>query len=190
MRRVETEESERPLVLAAQRGEAAAMQILVARDGRWVRAIVGGLVSDAQAADDIVQKVWTTAWERIQSLREAGCWRAWLYRLARSAAMDAGREAGRRRRVSVELRRAADVPARQPQPQEVVESLEMHQRVLGAIRGLPAIYREPFILRHLEDWNYQQIARTLGISAEAVETRLVRARRLLRESLADGREQA
>ena len=66
----------------------------------------------------------------------------------------------------------------------------MHQRVLGAIRGLPAIYREPFILRHLEDWNYQQIAQTLGVSVEAVETRLVRARRLLREALADGWQRA
>ena len=48
---------------------------------------------------------------------------------------------------------------------------------------LPAIYREPFVLRHLEDWSYAEIGEVLGLSVDTVETRLVRARRLLREML-------
>jgi RNA polymerase sigma-70 factor (ECF subfamily) len=65
----------------------------------------------------------------------------------------------------------------------VVEA-ERQDRVLSAIQGLPAIYREPFVLRHLNDWSYQQIADLMGLPVDSVETRLVRARRLLREALA------
>ena len=60
---------------------------------------------------------------------------------------------------------------------------ETHQRVLNAIAGLPEIYREPFVLRHLEDWSYKQIAEAMDMPVDTVETRLVRARRLLREAL-------
>jgi RNA polymerase sigma-70 factor (ECF subfamily) len=48
---------------------------------------------------------------------------------------------------------------------------------------MPAIYREPFVLRHLEDWSYRQIAETLDLPVDTVGTRLVRARRMLQETL-------
>ena len=60
---------------------------------------------------------------------------------------------------------------------------ELRAELLQAIEALPALYREPFVLRHLEDWSYAQIGELLGLPTETVETRLVRARRLLREAL-------
>jgi RNA polymerase sigma-70 factor (ECF subfamily) len=58
--------------------------------------------------------------------------------------------------------------------------------VIEAIKALPALYREPFVLRHVQDWSYRQIAETMGIPVDTVETRLVRARRHLRAAL-DGK---
>ena len=57
--------------------------------------------------------------------------------------------------------------------------------MLAAINGLPALYREPFVLRHMNGWGYQQIAEVMDLPVDTVETRLVRARRLLREALKD-----
>jgi RNA polymerase sigma-70 factor (ECF subfamily) len=62
---------------------------------------------------------------------------------------------------------------------------EQHGEVLNAVRALPALYREPFVLRHLNNWTYQEIADVMGMPVDSVETRLVRARRLLREALKD-----
>ena len=61
-----------------------------------------------------------------------------------------------------------------------------HQRetMLKAIGKLPEIYREPFVLKHLDGWSYAQIAEAMGLPVDTVETRLVRARRLLRQELA------
>ncbi|HUW82598.1 MAG TPA: RNA polymerase sigma factor [Phycisphaerae bacterium] len=176
-------QSDRPLVLAAQRGERAAMQLLVARDGRWVRGLIGAMVGEADAVDDIAQQVWLAVWQRIRGLRDPDRWRAWLWKVARSVVVDAGRQNGRRREVLGGLERAEDVPAVGDEPGRRVAALELHRRVLGAVRGLPAIYREPFVLRHLEGWSYRQIGEALDLSTETVETRLVRARRLLREAL-------
>jgi RNA polymerase sigma-70 factor, ECF subfamily len=47
------------------------------------------------------------------------------------------------------------------------------------------LYREPFVLRHMNGWNYQQIAEAMEMPVDSIETRLVRARRLLRDALKD-----
>jgi RNA polymerase sigma-70 factor (ECF subfamily) len=60
---------------------------------------------------------------------------------------------------------------------------EQRRQLTAAIRSLPALYREPFVLRHLEGWTYQEIAEVFDMPVDTVETRLVRARRHLREAL-------
>ena len=50
---------------------------------------------------------------------------------------------------------------------------------------MPVLYREPFVLRHVSGWSYKEIAAVLDLAVDSVETRLVRARRFLRESLKD-----
>ena len=53
----------------------------------------------------------------------------------------------------------------------------------AAVDALPVLYREPFVLRHLNGWSYKQIAEVMDMPVDSIETRLVRARRLLREAL-------
>ena len=67
-------------------------------------------------------------------------------------------------------------------PDELIGE-EQRNLVLDAVQSLPALYREPFVLRHLEDWSYREIGELLELPVDTVETRLVRARRLLREML-------
>jgi RNA polymerase sigma-70 factor (ECF subfamily) len=124
-------------------------------------------------------------WQQADRLREPARWRAWLARLTRNAAIDAGRDEARRRKITGPGDPAAleAVAAIRPSPVEQVTLSERQRIVLGSIQGLPAIYREPFMLRHLEEWSYQQIAEHLDAPIKTVETRLVRARRLLREAL-------
>ena len=55
--------------------------------------------------------------------------------------------------------------------------------MMAVIEKLPVLYREPFVLRHLNGWSYREIADVLDMPVDSVETRLVRARRMLRNSL-------
>lgn len=171
------------LIGAAQRGERSAFENLHSRHDRWVRGIVYATLGNHAALDDVLQQVWTQVWQQLGTLSDPSKWRGWLYRLARNAAIDAGQDASRRR----QWLRAAAVPEAfdgAGNPLDAAIEAERRKRVLDSIQALPAIYREPFILRHLEDWNYSQIGLTLGLPVDTVETRLVRARRLLREMLA------
>ena len=122
-------------------------------------------------------------WERLGSLKEPERIRPWLYSVARNAALDAAQAGKRRRAASLEPMADRLDDHRSGGPTSAALGDELRATLLRAVESLPAIYREPFVLRHLEDWSYAEIGEMLGLPIETVETRLVRARRLLREML-------
>jgi len=180
-----TDAGDHELIAAAQRGERGALDVFVRRHDGWVRNVVYATIGNPWLVDDVVQHVWTKVWQQIGTLMDPLRWRSWLYRLAKNAAIDAGLKAGKERRRRVGLDEAISATSREPEPSKALLGAESHRRVLSAIRGLPEIYREPFILRHVEDWSYAQIGEAMSMPVDTVETRLVRARRLLRSALRD-----
>ena len=183
MRPAEEFDPDRPVIEAVRAGDRHAFNELVRGQGSWVRGVIFSVLGDAGQVDDVAQQAWAAVWQRIGELRDVSRWRPWLYRLVRNAAIDLGRETTRRRQ---HARTLADIPLRPMQPAAADEELarkEQRSRVLMAIEALPVLYREPFVLRHVSGWSYQQIAETMGMPVDSVETRLVRARRFLRESL-------
>ena len=176
---------EQPVVEAIRGGDRYAFEELVRRQERWVRGVIFGVLGNHDRVDDVTQQVWLAVWQRISELRDARRWRPWLYRLTRNAAIDAGRGVTRRRNQAQALASEAPrLPSASLSEGGLVHD-ERHGVVLEAIRALPALYREPFVLRHLNDWSYHEIAEVMGMPVDSVETRLVRARRFLREALKD-----
>jgi RNA polymerase sigma-70 factor (ECF subfamily) len=176
---------EEPVIEAIRQGDKYAFSELVRRQNRFVRGVVLGVLGSTDRVDDVTQQVWAAVWERAEKLRDVKRWRSWLYRLARNAAIDAGRDVTRRRNrdtLVTEHVRATGVPADKTPAASLIGD-EEHRTVLAAIEGLPALYREPFVLRHMNGWSYQQIADVMDMPVDSVETRLVRARRLLRSAL-------
>lgn len=172
------------LVADAKRGDRRAADRLVRENQSWVRSVIYGVTGRLDLVDDIAQQVWMQAWQRIESLEDPARLRSWLYSIAHNAAVDAVVAAQRRPRPVEVEEHAADPRRTQPEsPVQAVVRDEVHRNLLRAIESLPAIYREPFVLRHMEKWSYAQIGEALGLVEETVETRLVRARRLLREML-------
>ncbi len=88
---------EEPVIDAIRSGDRYAFEELVRRQSGWIRAVVFGVLGDPDLVEDVVQQVWTAVWTRIKELRDPKAWRPWLYRLARNAAVDAGRGVQRRR---------------------------------------------------------------------------------------------
>jgi RNA polymerase sigma-70 factor (ECF subfamily) len=176
-------DAEEPVIDAIRQGDRHAFCELVRRQNRFVRSVVVGVLGPTDRVDDVTQQVWTAVWERIGKLRDARRWRSWLYRLARNAAIDAGRDLTRRRNRSEQMAREPAPMENHQTPDSEAADNEQHRRVLGAITALPALYREPFVLRHINGWSYAEIAEVMGMPVNSVETRLVRARRLLREAL-------
>jgi len=186
MKAVEAEhDPERAVIDAIQQGDPHAVAELIQRQGRWVRGVIFAAAGRLDEVDDVAQRVWMQVWREARRLEDPARWRPWLYRIARNAATDAARGRRRRRgllRGLLERRRAER--AEETGPDRGLLGSERQQTMLQAIASLPALYREPFVLKHLEDWSYRQIGGALGLPTDTVETRLVRARRLLRQRLA------
>ena len=180
----DTYDAEHSVIEAICQGDRYAFAEFAHRNDPWVRAVIFGVLGRRQHLDDVCQQAWTRFWEQIPKLRDTRRWRPWLYRLARNVAVDAGRELTRRRRL---VRSTGRAPAAAPShlPRDELADRERRSAVLDAVQALPAIYREPFVLRHVEGWNYRRIGEVMGLCENTVETRLVRARRLLREALKD-----
>jgi len=189
MKAVEVEyDPEIPVIEAIQGGDPHAMAELVRRQGRWVRGVLFGVLGRLDDVDDVAQRVWMQVWRQARQLENPARWRVWLYRIARNAATDAGRHKQRQRRLVDEAGQRIRLAGSQENdrvalPEQRVVADEKQRMMLNAISALPPLYREPFVLRHLEDWTYRQIGDALGLPVDTVETRLVRARRLLREQL-------
>lgn len=171
------------LIAAVRGGDRSAWDSLIRHNERWVRGVVFATTGNPRIVDDVCQQVWTQVWQQVGTLAHEDKWKAWLYRLARNAAIDAGERVTRQRQLAGGSLEHVTAAAVGPTPDQAAMMQERHRRVLSAIQALPALYREPFVLRHLEDWSYEQIAETLSLPVDTVETRLVRARRMLRESL-------
>jgi RNA polymerase sigma-70 factor (ECF subfamily) len=182
----EQQDPDQSLFEALSQTDAGSMVQIMQRHERWVRGVVFGVLGRADSVDDVMQEIWLTVWRRASTLQDSSRWRFWLYAIARNTAVDAGRKVTRQRsmwkRLTQQLSHSAGYDGH---VHHRLAGKEQHERVLSAIRGLPEIYREPFVLRHLEDWSYRQIAQTMGLPVATVETRLVRARRLLRQVLGD-----
>ncbi len=177
-------ETMRERIARARRGEPGAAARLVRDHDAWVRSAIYAVTARSELVDDLVQQIWTRVWERLDTLENPEQFRAWLYSVARNTALDGSMADKRRRSRFTPLDdHAAPLDRRQPGPLAAVARGELQATLVGAVQSLPALYREPFVLRHLEDWNYAEIGQVLGLSVETVETRLVRARRLLREML-------
>ena len=176
---------DQPLIEAIQQGDKFAFEDFVRRHESWIRSVVFGVLGQRDAVDDVVQQIWAAVWQRISGLRDSRRWRPWLYSLSRNAALDAGRQVTRRREQMRSLAAEAAVRPRQQVDRSCDDAdvSERHAVALDAIRALPALYREPFVLRHVNGWSYKEIADVMGIPVDTVETRLVRARRRLRERL-------
>lgn len=173
------------LVTAVQRGEPVAADRFVREHDGWLRSVIYGVTGRPDLVDDVVQQVWMQVWARLDSLKDPRRVRPWLYSVARHAAIDAAVARRRGETRTGRLERLPEVAERNTarSPAQVLLGDELRNVLLRAVQSLPALYREPFVLRHLENWSYAEIGEVLGLPVETVETRLVRARRLLREML-------
>jgi len=163
--------------------EKRALEEIIALHETWVRGVVLAVTGRPDDVDDVTQQVWMRLWESRDQLSNVEDLRKWLYRMARNAAIDAGRSTTRRRGFWKRVKQFWRPGAPVAQPDEDMISAEQSKRTMGAIESLDEKYRTVMVLRVWREMSYDEIAHTLDITPAAVETRLVRARRMLRARL-------
>lgn len=136
----------------------------------------------APELEDLLQDVAMKVVAHANQLRDRGRARAWLRSIAVNVATSAGRKSAVRKRTF-----ASDAPdahgivdPRIEQAERSSDARDSAGRVLALARGLPVEYREPLLLKCLDGMSQRAIADALDLPETTIETRLVRARAMLR----------
>ncbi len=173
------------LIAAAQQGDVQAYGALVDRYRQGVVRVVYRMCGDAALAEEAAQEAFLRAWQHLPGYDPRFAVRAWVYRIAVNAALDALRREKHTVDIDIladeELAPAAGMAAG---PEEALESKERAVRVRRAVAALPAPSRSVLVLREYGGLSYAEISGALGIPLGTVMSRLNSARGQLRQALA------
>lgn len=161
------------LVLEAQAGNREAFATLVERFQGRLYAQALGILADPTEAEEAAQETIVRAFERIRNLREPSAFSTWLGRI--TATVSADRLRGRKPSAATD---GPAAPGRDP-----VEADEDSRALWRAVRELQPDYRTAFLLVHLEDLSYREVAEQLDVPLSTVEGRVYMAKKLLRERI-------
>ena len=165
------------LVSASRLGDARALGRLAERwNGRLV-AHAWRLLGDHDGAREAAQEGWAEILRGLHGLHDARAFPAWAHRIVSRGCARQIRKAQARRRLVETISNQPEMPAA---VSEVVTDID---RLRAAIRALPAAQRAAVALFHLEEMSVAEVAVALDVPAGTVKTRLMHARRKLRETL-------
>src|SRR5262245_5344083 len=147
---------------------------------RWLHRLARGVLSnDAASADDVVQQTWLAVLEGPPRAQDERGQRAWLARVAHNVVRSTLRHAKRSREREQATARGEHLPS----VDQAVERIALQRELFDAVMALEPPDRDVVVLRYFESLPPRAIARELGVSSNAVRTRLSRALRVLRARL-------
>jgi len=170
-----TENKETNLVAAARRGDAESFSRLCEQHYPALVAIAYSQLADRGLAEDAAQEALLVAYRDITRLKEAGCFLPWLAVICRNTAIDMARARARERHAGIE------------DCSPVADLCHHESDAVAAVREIvfrlnPDV-RDILVLRYYNGMTYEQIGGLLGVSEEAVNGKLRRARKTIRQEL-------
>jgi RNA polymerase sigma-70 factor, ECF subfamily len=192
-------------VAAAPVGNREALAALFEQHRRELLVHCYRMLGSFSEAEDLLQETFERAWRSIDRFDAEASPRAWLYKIATNACLDALRKRGRRRLLPFDvmdpvspggpLPQGADELWLEPFPdrlledaagdpgETVVQRETIELAFLAAIQHLPALQRAVFLARDVMGWSAKATAALLGTSEASVKSALQRSRATMKERL-------
>ena len=190
----DAEGAEQEFVRRIQAGDGTAFDVLFQQHWGKVFQQATRLVGNAAEAEEVVQDVFLTVYEKLHTFRGEAAFTTWLFRLTANAALSRLRRRKRRQEVAMEeylpqfrpdghhlLRPVVDWSANL---EARLADAQVQQLLRQAIELLQPLDKAVLVLSDLEDRSNKEIGEALGLTVLAVKARLHRARLFLRGQLA------
>jgi RNA polymerase sigma-70 factor (ECF subfamily) len=184
------ERSDLDLLDAARGGDRAALEDLLARHQGRVYRFGLKMCRDPDDAQDVLQETLIAVARGLKDFRGASSVSTWLYTIARSFCLKKRRRSKFAPEVEASLERSGEGEAalHLPDPgrpaDDALAGRQVEEALEQAIRGLDPMYREVLVLRDVEGLSAAEVAEVMGLSVDAVKSRLHRARLTVREAVA------
>lgn len=179
--------SDQQLITESVAGNLDAFDVLVRRyQDRLVHSLHHALGSEDDARD-AAQQAFVSAWKQLESFRQDAAFYSWLYRIAMNAAISRKRK---QRLPTTSLDRHLEDTGVSPSdksddaaPGHSLETEERVRLVQEALQGISEEFRQPLVLKEIDNFSYEEIANVLNIPIGTVRSRIFRARKELTERL-------
>jgi RNA polymerase sigma-70 factor (ECF subfamily) len=176
---VHVELSDAELVRRIRAGDIGAYGVLVSRYRDRLGRYAVHMIGDREDAEEALQDSFVRAYRSLARCDDPARFGAWLYGILVNRCRTTGARAARRRRMFVNdidaLNGASDA--------DLGDRLDWSDAVNRALARLAPEYREAFLLKHVEDLDYAQIAELTGAGVSALKMRVKRAREQLQRYL-------
>jgi len=170
-----------PLVERARAGDERALDALLVALEPVVQRFGRRLCRQDDDAEDVTQDTLLALSQHLGDFEARASLTSWVFALARSACVRRRRGLKNRPHASTDgLPEAADAA---PSPEERIALREETAALARAVAALPRVHQEVLFLRDLEGRPAAEAASALGITVDALKSRLHRAREALREAL-------
>jgi len=181
---------ETELVAAAKNGNGEAFGILAERHRRRIFAVALRMTRVREDAEDITQQSFQKAFVHLHTFEGKSTFSTWLTRITVNEALMLLRRSRGHREISIdeepsEMNQTArlEIPDSDPDPEAFSLQRERSGKLSAAIDTLTPRLRKTIELRFLGELSTEEAARRMGLSVTAVKSRLLHAKRQLREAL-------
>ncbi len=167
------------LVLNIKSGDRSAFGLLFEHFQESVFNFIAYKTGDRDLSEDILQETFLKVWRNREQLDESKSIKSFLFTMANNSAMNHFRH----QKVVHSHQAGYRLDLEGRSPQDIVESKEFYEQVLGAIENLPEKTRITFMMSRFEDLSYKEIAERTDVSIKTVESHMGKALRLIREKI-------
>jgi RNA polymerase sigma-70 factor, ECF subfamily len=185
---------DRHLVERLRARDHSAVCDLASRYSSRIRQLAIRYVRNEEDAEEVVQDVLLKVYQNIEAFRGDSALSSWIYRITFNTTMSRLRAARAHRRDAEQPpfepaggdgEPAPDIADWSSLGDDEVLRVELRQRLVKALAGLPSIYRVPVLLRDFHGLTTEEASAALNVKDETLKSRLHRGRMILREQLSD-----
>jgi RNA polymerase sigma-70 factor (ECF subfamily) len=174
------------LVRRSLDGDQEAFAMLVSRHARSILSVTSRMLGPTADVEDVAQDTFVAAFKSLATFQFDAKFSTWLYRIAVNKCTDVLR--ARRPTVSIDDTdnegNAHEWEADEDTPLSELEQIELAWELDKGIQALPHLYRESFVLKHIEGLGYDEMSEILGVHRDTLKMRVYKARTMLCQSLA------
>ncbi|HHX18524.1 MAG TPA: sigma-70 family RNA polymerase sigma factor [Clostridium sp.] len=191
----EKEACESQLIKEAKSGNVEAFEELIKQNEKKVFNIAYKMMGNYDDANELAQEAFIKAYKSINKFKGDSLFSTWIYRITTNVCLDELRKRKNKKVISLnehikyndeEIK--PQVKDERPGPEKIFEKKETKNLINQCIESLPADYKTVIILRDIEGFTYEEIAKIINCPEGTVKSRISRARKALRDIFKNKKE--